>query len=182
MAISRQRKQDVVAEYGEWINRSRALIVTEYTGLTMKQLDDLRAKVREVGGEFHIVKNTLGRLAVKQVGYPVSDQMFEGSTAVTFAFSDAPAAAKVVSEYARTSEFLKIKGGYLGEELMTPDQVKSLADLPPLPVMRAQLLGTILAPASQLVRTLAEPARSLAAVLQAYADRDKAEEAAPVAA
>jgi large subunit ribosomal protein L10 len=121
-------------------------------------------------------------LAVKQAGYAVSDQMFVGSTAVTFAFADAPATAKAISEYARTSDFLKIKGGYLGAELMTPDQVKALADLPPLPVMRAQLLGTIMAPASKLVRTLAEPARSLAAVLQAYADRDKAEEAAPVAA
>lgn len=182
MAISRQRKQDVVAEYGEWIQRSRALIVTEYTGLTVKQLDELRAKVREVGGEFHIVKNTLGKLALKQANYPLADQMFEGSTAVTFAFTDAPATAKVVSEYARTSDFLKIKGGYLGPDLMTAEQVKALADLPPLPVMRAQLLGTILAPASKLVRTLAEPARSLAAVLQAYADRDKAEEVAPVAA
>lgn len=182
MAISRQRKQDVVAEYGEWIHRSRALIVTEYTGLTMKQVDDLRAKVREVGGEFHIVKNTLGKLALKQVGYPVAEHLFEGSTAVTFAFADAPATAKVISEYARTSDFLKLKGGYLGAEIMTPEQVKALADLPPLPVMRAMLLGTILAPASKLVRTIAEPARSLAAVFQAYADRDKAEEAAPVAA
>ncbi len=182
MAISRQRKQDVVAEYGEWISRSKALIVTEYTGLTMKQLDDLRAKIREVGGELHIVKNTLGRLALKQAGYSVAEHFFEGSTAVSFAFTDAPGLAKVISEYARTSDFLKVKGGYLGTEMMTSDQVKSLADLPPLPVMRAQVLGTILAPASKLVRTLAEPARSLAAVFQAYADRDKAEEAAPLAA
>jgi large subunit ribosomal protein L10 len=182
LAISRQRKQDVVAEYSGWINRSRALIVSEYTGLTMKQVDDLRAKVREVGGEFHIVKNTLGMLALKQAGYPVAENLFVGSTAVTFAFTDAVGTAKVISEYARTSDILKIKGGYLGSDAITAEQVKALADLPPLPVIRAMLLGTILAPASKLVRTLAEPARSLAAVFQAYADRDKAEEAAPIAA
>lgn len=182
MAISRQRKQEVVAEYNEWIKRSRALIVTEYTGLTMKQVDDLRAKVREAGGEFHIVKNTLGKLALKEAGYPVAETLFEGSSAVSFAFTDAPALAKVVTEFARTSEFLKVKGGYLGADVMNAEQVKALADLPPLPVMRSMLMGTILAPASKLVRTLAEPARALAAVLQAYADRDKAEEAAPAAA
>jgi large subunit ribosomal protein L10 len=102
----------------------------------------------------------------------------EGSTAVGFAFQDAPALAKTMADFAKSSEFLKIKGGYLGNKPISADDIKALAELPPLPVMRAQLLGTIMAPASKLVRTLAEPARSLAAVIQAYADKDTAGAAA----
>ncbi|HSF79653.1 MAG TPA: 50S ribosomal protein L10 [Anaerolineales bacterium] len=178
MAITKEKKREVVAEYGEWVSQSRILIITEYKGLTMKQLDELRAKVREVGGEFHIVKNTLGRLAVEKAGLPLPAGYFEGSSAIGFTYQDAPAMAKAMTEFARTSDFLKVKGGYLGQNPVSADQIKDLADLPPLPVMRAQLMGTILAPASQLARTLAEPARQLAAVLKAYADQKAAAEAA----
>ncbi len=178
MAISKQRKDDIVSQYTEWMQASRAMVVTEYIGLSMKQLDELRSKTREAGGEFHIVKNTLGKVAFRNLNWELPEDLLEGSTAVGFAFQDAPAMAKVMAEFAKSSEFLKIKGGYLGDKPITAAEIKALADLPPLPVMRAQLLGTIMAPASKLVRTLAEPARSLAAVIQAYADKDTAEAAA----
>jgi len=178
LAISKERKHEVVAEYGEWANHSQVLILTEYKGVTMKQLDDLRRKVREVGGEFHIVKNTLASLAFKEQGMPIPQGFFEGSTAVGFAFTDAPAMIKTMSEFIRTNEFIKVKGGYLGKQPITADDVKALAELPPLPVMRARLMGTLLAPASQLARILAEPARRMAAVVKAYADRESAAEAA----
>jgi large subunit ribosomal protein L10 len=174
LAISKERKDEAVQQYLDWYKRSQALIVTEYRGLTMKQIDDLRAKVRESGGEFHIVKNTLGKVAFRQAGLEMPEDLFEGSTAVAFAFSDAPAMAKTISEYARTNELVKIKGGVLEQRAINAAQVKALAELPPLPVVRAQLMGTILAPASKLVRTLAEPARMIAAVLKAYAERDSA--------
>jgi len=172
LAISKQRKEDLVAQYVEWANRSQALIVTEYSGLSMKQIDDLRNKVRDAGGEFHVVKNTLGKVAFEEAGMNVPEKLLEGSTAVTFAFKDAPIMAKVISDFARTSEFVKVKGGYLDKRAISASQVQSLADLPPLPVMRAQLLGVISAPASKLVRTLAEPARSMAAVIKSYAEKD----------
>jgi large subunit ribosomal protein L10 len=172
LAITKKRKEDLIASYAEWLGRSKALIVTEYTGLSMKQLDDLRSKVRDAGGEFHIVKNTLGQLAFQAHGLQNSGQLLQGSTAVAFAFRDAPDLAKVVTEFARTSEFVKVKGGYLGKNLMSAEQVKALSDLPPLPVMRAQLLGVISAPASKLVRTLAEPARQVAAVIKARTEQD----------
>jgi len=168
LAISKERKQELVAQYQEWLNRSQALILVEYQGLTMKEFDALRAKMREAGAGFHIVKNTLGKLALKQAGWPVQEGQFEGDTAVVFAFEDAPSAAKAVAEFARTSEFFKVKSGYLNRQPISADGVKALAEMPPLPVMRAQLLGVLLAPAGKLVRTLAEPARSLAAVIQAH--------------
>lgn len=170
MAISKQRKIELIDSYAEWMQRSKAIIVTEYTGLSMKQIDDLRSKVREAGGEFHIVKNTLGQVAFNSYGLPQSDQLLKGSSAVAFAFNDAPVMAKVMTEIARTSDAVKVKGGYLGKNYMTAEQVKALADLPPLPVMRSLLLGVLSAPASKLVRTLAEPARQIAAVLKAYAE------------
>jgi large subunit ribosomal protein L10 len=178
LAITKERKNELVTQYVDWANRSKALILTEYIGLSMKQLDDLRSKTREAGGEYHIVKNTLGKVAFQEAGFPLPENFFEGSTAIAFAFQDAPAMAKMLSDFARTSDFVKIKGGFLEKRAISSEEVKSLAELPPLPVMRAQLLGTILAPASQLARTLAEPARSLAAVLKAFADKDSAPEPA----
>jgi large subunit ribosomal protein L10 len=182
LAISKQRKNEMVGEYVRWIDQSRALIVSEYVGLSMKQVDELRAKVREAGGEFHIVKNTLGRVAFQEAGLTAPEGLLKGSTAICFAFRDAPAIAKVMADYAKSSDFLKIKGGYLDKRAIGAEDVKALAELPPLPVMRAQLLGVLSAPASKLVRTLAEPARQVAAVLKAYAEKDAAPEAVVAAA
>lgn len=178
MAITKERKQQLVQQYVDWLDRSQAMIVAQYTGLRMKDIDALRARIREMGGEFHIVKNTLGSVAFKSAGLDLPAGLLEGSTAVIFAFRDAPETVKAVTDFARTSEFVKIKGGYLEKRPINVEEVKALADLPPLPVVRAQLLGMLSAPASKLVRTLAEPARSLASVMQAYSEKD----AAPAAA
>ena len=167
MAITKQRKQELMQQYEHWLSQSKGLILAEYTGMTVKEVDALRAKVREVGGEFHIVKNTLGLKALAQAGMSVPPGHLEGSTAIVFAFQDPPVVARAIMEFQRSSEFLKVKGGFLGLQAFNAEGVKSLADMPPLPVIRAQLLGTILAPASKLVRTLAEPGRSLAAVIKA---------------
>jgi large subunit ribosomal protein L10 len=174
LAISEKHKKEVVGEYQDWLGKSKAVILTEYTGLSMKDMDALRTKVREAGGEFHVLKNTLAHKAFAEAGFQAPKGFFEGSTAAGFAFQDAPGLAKVMTDFAKTAEFLKVKGGYLENRPMNAAQVIALAELPPLPVMRAQLLGTILAPASQLVRTLAEPGRQIAAVLKAYTDQKQA--------
>jgi large subunit ribosomal protein L10 len=172
LAISKERKQELVNDYQDWLKRSRAVIVTEYIGLSMNDLDKLRSQIRESGGEFHVIKNTLAQRAFEEAGFPVPAEYFEGSTAAGFAFEDAPGLAKTMTEFARTMEFLKIKGGYLDSQPVSEQQIQALADLPPLPVLRARLLGTLLAPASKLARTLAEPGRQLAAVVRAYADQE----------
>jgi large subunit ribosomal protein L10 len=181
LAITKDRKRELIDQYNQWRKKSQAMILTEYTGLPMNQIDSLRGKLREAGAEFHIVKNTLGKRAFEEAGLKMPDDYFEGSTAIGFAFEDAPATAKALTEFARTTEFLKIKGGFLGERVISSDDIKALADLPPLEIMRAQLLGVIMAPASRLARTLAEPGRMIAAVVKAYADRDSAQETAPEA-
>lgn len=170
MAITKERKDQLIAQYSQWVEQSKGVVITEYMGLTMKDFDGLRAKIREIGGEFHVVKNTLMLRALDQIGISAPAGDFEKSSAVAFAFTDAPAIAKIMTDFARTNEHVQIKSGYLEKQHLSPDAVKALAELPPLPVMRAQLLGTILAPASKLVRTLAEPGRMIAAVIKAHAE------------
>ena len=178
MAKSRELKEKIMTQYEGWLKNSQSVIVTEYTGLSMKEMDELRGKVREAGGEFHIVKNTLGRKSLQQAGIEFPETLLEGSTAMAFAFRDPPAIAKALLEFSKSNDKVNIKGGVLDRKPVSADGIKSLADLPPLPVVRAQLLGTILAPASKLVRTLSEPGRQVAAIIKAYSDRDSANAAA----
>ncbi len=174
MAISRQKKDQVLEQYQEWFDKSQALVLVEYTGVTVKQLDAIRAKVRESGGEMHIVKNTLMRKVLEGRDVQVPQGLLEKSTAITFAFSDAAGTAKALTEATKGIEAIKLKGGFLEKQALNAAQVKALADLPPLPVVRSQLLGVLQAPAGKLVRTIAEPARSLASVFRAYADKAQA--------
>jgi large subunit ribosomal protein L10 len=178
LAISKQQKETILAQYTQWIGQSQAVILVEYSGMKMKDLDAIRAKLRETGAEFHVVKNTLAKLALEKSGRSIPADFLDKSTAMGFAFSDAPATVKSFTEVTKGMEVVKVKGGYLGTQTLTPAQVKALADLPPLPVVRAQLLGVLLAPAGRLVRTLAEPGRRVASVLKSYSEKA----AAPAAA
>jgi large subunit ribosomal protein L10 len=171
LALSKERKQEVFAQYKTWFSEASAIVLTEYTGLDMPGFDALRASIRETGGEFHVVKNTLARRAFEEVGLELPAEYFTGSTAVGIAFDDPPGMAKAILDLAKDKEFVVVKGGLMDGNHLTPAQVKVVADLPPLPVVRGQLLGTIMAPASKLVRTVNEPGRSLAQVIKAYADK-----------
>jgi len=171
LAISKQRKEEVLAEYTDWLKRSQAVILVEYTGVKMKDLDNIRAKIRDAGGEFHVVKNTLARRAFKNTGMDLPEEILVKSTAISFAFTDPASTAKALNDAMKGNEFVKVKGGFMSGQALNAVQVKALADMPPLPVMRATLLGILQAPASKLVRTIAEPARGLAAVVKAFAEK-----------
>jgi large subunit ribosomal protein L10 len=170
LALTKQRKDEILATYTDWLKRSQAVILVEYTGARMKDMDAIRAKVRESGGEFHVVKNTLVKRALKNEGMSMPDEVLLKSSAMSFAFTDPAATAKALADATKTMGFVKVKAGFMAGQLLDARQVKALAELPPLPVVRARLLGTIQAPAAQLVRTIAEPARSLAAVFRAYSE------------
>jgi large subunit ribosomal protein L10 len=170
LALTKERKEQLQAQYETWIKESQAVVLTEYTGLTMHMIDELRSKVRDAGGEFHVVKNTIGKRAFDSAGFEAPEEFFIGSTAFGIAFEDAPGVAKVIKDFGKDKPMIKVKGGLMDGELVSTDVVMALAELPPLPVVRGQLLGTIMAPASKLVRTIAEPGRSLAQVVKAHAD------------
>jgi large subunit ribosomal protein L10 len=120
------------------------------------------------------MKNTLGKLAFKQAGMDVPPETMQGSTAVGLAFSDAPGVAKAIADFAKGKQAVKIKAGFLGKQFLSSDAVVQLATLPPLPVVRSQLLAMFNTPATQLTRLLAEPGRRVAQVLKAYADKPAA--------
>jgi len=184
LAITKARKRELVALYRELLGDSQALVIASFRGLSVAETEKLRHAVRESGGRLMVVKNTLVKIALDESGYPLPEDasVFEGTTMVAFALQDPAATAKAVADFAKEHErALRIKAGYLGMQPVTAEQVKQLASLPPLPVLRAQLLGTIMAPASQLVRLLAEPARQLAAVVRAYSEKDGAQAEATAA-
>lgn len=174
MAVSKERKQEVLAEYDEWLKKSQAVILVEYTGAKMKDLDGIRARVRESGGEFHVLKNTLARRAFSASGMNIPADLLVKSTAVSFAFTDPASTAKALTDAMKGKDFIKVKGGFMSGQSLDAAQVKSLADMPPLPVVRAQFLGVLQAPAGKLVRTIAEPARGLAAVIKAFSEKANA--------
>jgi len=171
LAISKERKDELLSQYADWMKRSQAVILVEYTGVRMKDLDNIRAKIRESGGEFHVVKNTLARRAFADNGMQFPSDYLVKSTAISFAFNDPALTAKALADATKGNEFVKVKGGFMSGQSLNAAQVKALADMPPLPVVRAQLLGILQAPAGKLVRTIAEPARGLAAVLKAFSEK-----------
>lgn len=174
MAFSKKHKAELQVQYSQWLEQSQAVFAASFTSVTVKEIENLRAKAREAGGELHVVKNTLISRSINEAGLPQSEA-FEGTSLVGFAFSDPPALAKVLSEVAtKQSERFALKGGYLGKDLLSASQVKALADLPALPVMRARLMGLLNTPATQLVRTLAEPARRMAYVIKAHSEQSVA--------
>ena len=173
MAFTKEEKTQMIGQYRDWMSKSQAVFLIEFGKMTQKDVDAIRAKARDAGGEMHIVKNTLFAKVLDDLNIQYG-KMLDKTTLVGFAFGEAPALAKVVNDSTK-SETFKIKGGFLDGRSMTPAQVKSLADMPPLPVLRAQLLGVLLAPASKLVRTLAEPGRSIAGVLKAYSEQGTAQ-------
>ena len=170
MALSKERKREALTQYKTWLEESEAVVLAEYIGLSMPEMDELRSKVREAGGEFHVIKNTIGKRAFEAAKFDAPAEYFLGSTALGIAFEDPPGVAKAIIDFGKIHEVIKIKGGFLSGSHMTAEEVIAMAELPPLPVVRGQLLGTMMAPASKLARLLAEPGRSLAQVLKAHAD------------
>jgi large subunit ribosomal protein L10 len=170
LAFTKDEKTKILEQYDAWLANSQAVYLLQYGKMGMKEVDAIRAKAREVGAEMHVVKNTLFDISLGKLGVDAKDYLTQTSL-VGFAFNDAPALAKVVNDAVKSDVF-KVKGGLLGKRKISASDVKALADMPPLPVVRAQLLGVLSAPASKLVRTINEPARGLAAVVKAYSEKD----------
>jgi len=172
VAFSKQHKSVMLKSYEQLLKQSQAIFVIEYKKMSMKEVDAMRNKVRDAGGQLHVVKNTLMGLALDHSG--TKHKTLEGTSLMAFAINDVPALAKVFLDLTKNSEVYKLKGGYMDGRTISNEQVKMLAELPPLPVMRAKMLGMLQAPAGKLVRTIAEPARSLAFVFKAYSTQEEA--------
>jgi len=170
LAITKSRKQALVTRYEEQLNRSKGVVLASFAGLTVKEQEDLRRKVRELGGEFHVVKNTLAKLAFQRAGLPVPEEALLGTTVIGTVSEDVPALAKTIVEAAKQSEFIWVKAAVIDGVLYGARQVEQLAELPALPVLRARLLGLIQTPASRVVGALNGSVRQLASVVKAYSE------------
>lgn len=180
MAITRQKKEELSAGILAKIQKSQAVYVTSYQGMTMPQFNALRRKLRESNGAYHVVKNTLAARALEKAGMAVPKQMLDGSVALGFAYGDMSATAKVLLDFAKEAEKFQLKGAVLGQQILSAKEVEALATMPPLSVIRAQLLGLIASPASRLAGVVAGGVRQVVNVVKAYGDKEQAD--APAAA
>jgi large subunit ribosomal protein L10 len=172
--MKKSDKERVVSELAERLKSSSTLIVADYRGLTMPQIDGLRTKLLEHGARFSVVKNTLTRRAAEEAGTDALLALLEGPTAIAFLESDGdPAAvAKALSTVAReTQQVLVIRGGIMEGKTISEEDVQNLAKLPPADVLRAQLVGAIAAPMSTVVGLFNAPLRDIVGVLQARIDQ-----------
>ena len=165
----RQDKERIVGELAQRLKSSPNLLVADYRGLTMPEIDELRTKLLETGARFSVVKNTLTRLAAEQAGVQSLLDLIDGPTAIAFieADGDAAAAAKVLNDTARTRDVLVIRGGLLEGDTVGDAEIKQLATLPPADVVRAQFAGAVAAPLTTIVGLFTAPLRDLVNVLDA---------------
>lgn len=173
--MARPEKEATVAELKEKFSRAQAVILTNYRGLTVAEMTELRKKLREAGLEYKVAKNTLTRLAAKDFVGDALDAYLPGPTGLAFAYDDPVAPAKILSEFAKTHKALEIKGGVLQNKVIDAEGVKALADLPPREVLVAQLLGLLQSPIRRLVTVLSGPQRNLVYALEAIRKKKEAE-------
>lgn len=178
MAISKARKEELVAQYGGLIGESKAIFLADYTGMSVKGLEALRQKVREVDGAFYVTKKTLLKYALEQADKPVPEELMDGQLAAGFALDQIPTLAKALVDFAKTNDKLTLRGGIYGNDVLSYDQVKALAELPSLPELRARLLGLINTPAQNIVSVVASGVRQVVNVIDAYAKSEESAEAA----
>jgi large subunit ribosomal protein L10 len=167
--MQRSDKERVVAELAKRLGETETLMVADYRGLTMPEIDDLRSRLLEAGARFTVVKNTLTRLAAEQAGTTDVLELIDGPTAIAFLESegDPVAVAKVLNEVARANEVLVIRGGLLEGPVVGEDEIKRLATLPPADVLRAQLAGAVFAPLTTVVGLFTAPLRDLVGIIDA---------------
>ena len=173
MAITRKKKEELVQEYVDRLNESEAVIITDYRGLTVTQLQSLRAEIRKAEGSYAVVKNTLIQRALEETGLPVPADMLFGPVGISFCHKNVTGVAKAVTDFAKQNDTLAVKGGLMGTQVINGDAVTNLANLPSLEVLRAQLLGLINAPASRLAGVVAGSVRQVVNVVNAYAEKEK---------
>lgn len=167
--MKKEDKERVVAELTERLRTTETLLVADYRGLTMPQIDELRTKLLEHGARFAVVKNTLTRRAAETVGNDALLALLDGPTAIAFLESDGDpvAVAKALVDAARDTRVLAVRGGMLEGRPVEPGEIESLAKLPPVDILRGQVLGAITAPLTAIVGLFTAPLQDLYGLLDA---------------
>jgi large subunit ribosomal protein L10 len=176
----KQEKERVVADLVERLRASDTLIVADYRGLTMPEIDGVRTEVLKHGARFTVVKNTLTKRAAEEAGVPELVELLDGPTAIAFVGDgDMVGVAKALSDTARQTKILTVRGGILQGKPMSADQVRDLASLPPAEVLRGQVLGAIVAPLNAIAGLINAPLQNLVGLIDARIEQLGGEEAEP---
>ena len=175
--MKKEEKERVVAELTEQLRTTETLLVADYRGLTMPQIDDLRSKLIEHGARFAVVKNTLTRRAAEASGAEALLALLEGPTAIAFLESDGDpvAVAKALVDAARDTRVLEVRGGLLEGRVIEAAEIESLAKLPPVDVLRAQVLGAVTSPLTAIVGLFTAPLQDLYGLIDARIEQLQAQ-------
>jgi len=172
-----QKNINTLIEIKDKLNKSKSVAFTDYMGLNVKQISDLRKKVKESGAEFKVLKNTLLRLGLKELGWQVEegivDQGLNGPTAVLFSYEDEIAALKALYDFSKENELPKLKFGFLDKNLLTQERIENLAQLPTKEVLQAKLVSNLSSPIYGLVYTLKGNLTKLVLVLNQIKSKQK---------
>lgn len=164
----RERKEEIINELADSLSRCTIAIATDYRGLSAKEMVQLRRHLTELDIEYRVVKNTLTRFAAKKAGKNQLEALLAGPLAIAFGYDDVVKPAQALSEHIRSSgSVLQIKGGVLGDRLLTPEEISTLAAVPPRDVLISQLMGQLWAPLQGLHNVLSAPLQGLLSVIQA---------------
>ena len=162
-----EKKKEIMDGLEKTFAKSNSGIMTDYRGLKTSDLVALRRKLKETGAEFHVVKNTLARIAASKAGMDKIGSLFEGPLAITFVKEDISRSAKVLTDHITTAKLaMAVKGGFLGNQLLTPKEVTAIAALPSRQVLLGQVMGGIQGPLYALMNQINAPLRGLVTVLQ----------------
>jgi large subunit ribosomal protein L10 len=175
--VQKEDKEKIVTELTEKLRSSETMIVADYRGLTMTQIDALRTRLIENGARFTVVKNTLTRRAAEAAGADALLALLEGPSAIAFveADGDAVAVAKALADSVRDTKVLEIKGGVMQGRVITGAEVDALAKLPPFDVLRSQVIGAVIAPLNAIAGLINAPLQNLYGLLEARIDQLQAE-------
>jgi large subunit ribosomal protein L10 len=165
----REQKVEQVDLLIEKLKKAKVAVLTDYRGLKVNQIQELRGKLRTGNVEYRVVKNTLARRAAESAGYKALESELKGPIAIAFGYDDLSLPPRLINEFVRTTRLkVEIVGGLVEGRVFDRDQIKQLADLPSREVLLAQLLGTLQSPVAQLVGIMETPLQQLMGVLEAY--------------
>jgi len=169
--LNRKEKEQVVSDLGERVKGFQAVVLTNYRGLNVQQINHLRQRLREEKISYHVVKNTLMKLASKGTDLEKLDNYFEGPTAMAISYGDPVLLARILSEFVKTQPSLEIKIGLIQGKVASPEEVKALASMPSREALLGQILGGIQGTASQLGAVLYMALQQVLGILQARVDQ-----------
>ncbi len=179
MPISRARKEELVERYVELLNSTNGFAIVSSEGLSVPKVEELRSSIYQAGGDYMVTKNTLIRIALDRAGWTIPDDSLIGRTSIAFGQDNFPGVAKALLDFIKENEIedkMYIKAGIMEQtQVLTPEEVKEISDLPTLPELQAQIMGLIVQPSRNIVTILHNAESGVVNVLQAWLDKDSDE-------